>query len=109
MFRIEYLNSLDFVSLIRKNLIVFVVSFAGVVADYLTTIFGLSKGFVETHPQYSPINALIIFWLASLVLVTTMPDGKWWKRASIFVASWSFLGSINNILVILTVFTGLII
>jgi hypothetical protein len=109
MLRFEYLNSLYFIYLIRKNLSVFLVSFAGVVADYLTTVFGLSKGFVETHAQYSPINALIIFWLAGLVLITTMPEGKWWKRATLFVASWSFLGSINNILVILTVFTGLII
>ena len=40
----------------------FFVSLIGVLADYFTTMVGLKLGFYETHQQYHPAYALIIFW-----------------------------------------------
>ena len=86
----------------------FLISLAGIVADYLTTRIGLGLGFYETHTQYHPILALTIFWGALTLLTLTLPKGKTWKITKNLLASISFLGFVNNTLVILGIFPGLI-
>lgn len=87
----------------------FLVSLIGVAADYVSTRIGLDRGFYETHPHYHPLLALAIFWVAMVVLVTSLPRGRWWEGSIRFIAAWSFLGAINNTLVILGLFSGLVI
>ena len=87
----------------------FLVSLVGVAADYISTRVGLDRGFYETHAQYHPLLALAIFWTAMAVLVLSLPRGRWWEGSIRFIAAWSFLGVINNTLVILGVFSGLVI
>lgn len=86
----------------------YIIALCGVLCDYASTVVGLSMGFVETHPEYHPITALVIFFAAVTVLKLTMPKGKW-QIAPLFIAAFSFLGAVNNILVILGVFPGLVI
>jgi len=43
------------------------------------------------------------------VLTLSLPRGRWWEGSIRFIAAWSFLGAINNTLVILGVFSGLVI
>jgi len=81
----------------------------GVAADYVSTRVGLGRGFYETHAQYHPLLALAIFWTAMAVLVLSLPRGRLWERSIRFIASWSFLGVVNNTLVILGLFSGLVI
>jgi len=92
---------------IRGQSPAYALSLVGVVADYLTTQVGLARGFVETHPLYSPIIALAIFWAACTVLALALPRGRWWDRAILLISGWSLLGAANNVLVILGVFGGL--
>jgi len=87
----------------------FIISFIGVIADYITTSIGLGLGFYETHLQYNPVIALMIFWGALSVLSLTLPNKKAWTTCKNIIALTSFLGSANNTLVILGIFTGIII
>jgi len=87
----------------------FVISLMGVAADYVSTCLGLGRGFYETHLQYHPLLALAIFWVAVAVLALSLPRGRWWEGSIRFIAAWSFLGAVNNTLVILGIFGGLII
>jgi hypothetical protein len=102
-------NEIGFVSSISYFKEIFIVSFVGVLLDFFTTVVGLSQGFVETHVNYSPLNAFFIFALANIVLSLTLPRSKNWKRVALFISSWPFLGAINNTLVIMGLFSGLII
>lgn len=90
-------------------LIPFLISLAGVIADYFTTSIGLGLGFHETHTQYHPALAIVIFWSALTLLTLTLPEGRTWRIGKNILASTSFLGFINNTLVILGVFSGLVI
>ncbi len=90
-----------------NRVIPFVISLFGVVSDYVTTRIGLSLGFYETHPQYHPILALIIFWGSLALLVSTLPKKNFWQMSVNGFASVSYLGAVNNILVILGIFSGL--
>jgi len=90
-----------------KKAMPFAISLGGVVSDYVTTTIGLSLGFVETHITYSPIWALTIFWVAVSVLSLSLPRKKIWYLAINGLASASYLGFVNNTLVILGVFSGL--
>ena len=94
---------------IRGQTPAYTLSLLGVAADFITTQIGLARGFVETHPLYNPFFSLTIFWMACTVLALTLPRGKMWGRAILFISSWSLLGAVNNILVLLGVFGGLII
>ena len=78
----------------------FLVSVAGCLADYLTTVKGLGLGFVETHVQYSPFNALVIFTVANGVLALGVPSTGRFKLAKYVFAFASFLGAVNNVLFI---------
>ena len=92
-----------------RRIVPFLLSLGGVLSDYLTTRIGLSLGFYETHPHYNPILALFIFWGAVAFLTTTLPKRKFWSLSINGLASVSYLGALNNILVILGVFSGLVI
>lgn len=87
----------------------FPLALLGVVCDWITTQVGLGMGFYETHLAYHPVTALAIFWSAIVFLYLTLPRGKKWDAAIWALASWSFLGAVNNTLVILGVFSGWVI
>ena len=89
----------------------FLIALGGVLSDYATTTYALNfcTGLYETHPQYSPIWALLIFWGAIAVLTLTLPKKKPWNISINGIASASFIGAVNNLLVILGVFSGLVI
>ncbi|MDH5441533.1 MAG: hypothetical protein OEZ48_00230 [Candidatus Bathyarchaeota archaeon] len=84
----------------------FIISFFGVVTDFLTTTIGLGLGFYETHPEYHPLKALGLFWAVCLVLTFGLPRGRRWEISKNMLAASSFLGAANNILVILFYFLG---
>ena len=92
----------------EERLSAFLVSLVGVAVDYFSTRVGLSLGFYETHPQYHPLLALAIFWTAVAVLVLSLPRGRWWEESIRFIAAWSLLGAVNNTMVILGLFGGLV-
>jgi len=83
----------------------FLVAGVGILADWVTTQSGLARGFIESHVSYSPFWALVIFWgaLAALHVAGIR------TRYKLLIGSWSLLGAINNILVLLGVFGGLVI
>ena len=89
----------------------FLIALGGVLSDYATTTYGLNfcTGLYETHPQYSPVWALLIFWGAIAVLTLTLPKKKPWNLSINSLALASYLGAINNVLVILGIFSGLVI
>ena len=89
------------------RLLPFLISLIGVMTDYFTTCVGLNLGFCEIHPQYHPALALAIFWGASALLTFALPKRKVWNLSRNIIASASFLGAVNNTLVILRVFSGL--
>jgi len=86
----------------------FAISALGVILDALTTIIGLSMGFYETHPNYNPILALAIFW-SLIAVVRTLPRTRIVRIFTILLSAAPFLGAMNNSLVIMGVFSGLII
>jgi len=86
----------------------FVLSLGGVLSDYMTTVIGLSLGFCESHPHYHPIFALLIFWGVITSLTLTVPKRNPWKLCPYGFALVSYLGAVNNLLVILGVFPGLV-
>jgi len=92
-----------------RRTVPFLLSLGGVLSDYLTTRIGLSLGFYETHPHYNPVLALLIFWGAVALLTATLPKRRSWNLSINGLASISYLGVINNILVILGVFSGLVV
>ena len=87
----------------------FPLALLGVVCDWITTQIGLRMGFYETHLASHPVTALAIFWSAIVFLYLTLPRGKKWDATIWVLASWSFLGAVNNTLVILGVFSGWVI
>jgi hypothetical protein len=87
----------------------FLVSLGGIITDYLTTNIGLNLGYYETHANYHPLNALVIFSMAIFLLTAILPEKKVWKTSIICLASATYLGTVNNLLVIQGVFSGLII
>lgn len=89
-------------------MIPFAISALGVILDALTTIIGLSMGFYETHPNYNPILALAIFW-SLIAVVRTLPRTRIVRIFTILLSAAPFLGAMNNSLVIMGVFSGLII
>jgi len=79
----------------------------GIASDYFTTLVGLSRGFYEMHAQYHPLWALLFFGSAFVLLALTMPRKKPWSLGIYGLAIVSYLGAVNNVLVIFGIFTGL--
>jgi hypothetical protein len=73
----------------------------GVISDYATTTIGLSMGIYETHPQYNPVWALLVFWGAIAILALTLPREKPRKIGLYGMALASYIGVVNNVLAIL--------
>jgi hypothetical protein len=97
---------------VSRNYIIslpFLISLLGVITDYLTTTIGLNLGFYETHPKYHPVFALAIFWGGLSLLTLILPRKRFWEMSKNIFASASFLGAVNNTLVILGVSSGLVI
>jgi len=87
----------------------FLIALGGILSDYATTTYALNfcTGLYETHPQYSPVWALLIFWGALALLTLTLPKKKPWTLSINSLALASYIGAVNNILVILGIFSGL--
>lgn len=77
----------------------------GVLADVLTTLLGLSRGFGEAHPHYHPLVALLAFW-AAIFVVDSSASGRC-KRLGLTPASLAFVGALHNALVLSGVTAGL--
>ena len=100
----------EIANVLKLNLTIilpFLISLIGVMADYFTMLVGLSLGFYETHPNYHPALALAIFWVSSSLLTLVLPKKRIWEISKNILASTSFLGVVNNVLVILGIFSGL--
>jgi len=89
----------------------FLLALGGGVSDYVTTTIALTMctGLYETHPQYSPVWALLIFWGAIAVLTLALPKEKPWTLSINALALASYIGAVNNTLVILGLFPGLVV
>jgi len=77
---------------------------AGITSDYISSLIGISMDYVEMHPNYSPLNALIVFTLALAVLMLFF-----WRNRTMRIFVWAcslipFIGIIHNLLV----FAGII-
>jgi len=79
----------------------FFVALCGVLSDYVTTILGLHMGFCEACPKYHPVWALTVFWGSIAILTLALPREKPWNLGAIGLSAASYLGALNNILVIL--------
>jgi len=75
----------------------------GVSLDWLTTHIGINvlKVAYETNPMASPLNAVIIFGGASLLLHKILPKRKWLNLGLYLLNALSWAGFVNNIIVIL--------
>ncbi|MCJ7632136.1 hypothetical protein MUP77_07045 [Candidatus Bathyarchaeota archaeon] len=102
-----FYSNLFFVVLKRiVNVLPYLLSFVGILLDYLTTTIGLSLGLHETNALYHPVLALIIFWGMLTFLNLTLPKKGLWNISKNMLVLASFLGAFNNIYVITSVFRG---
>jgi len=85
----------------------YLISLVGVLSDYLTTTLGLDLGFYESNPFFNTLLAVAIFWGTLAFLNLMLPKGKVWTVSKDIFVLVSFLGAINNTLVIAGVFPGL--
>jgi len=101
----------EYLMILKKWMIPFLIALGGVLSDYVTTTYGLNfcTGLYETHPQYSPVWAILIFWGSLAILTIALPRRKPWILSINSIALISYLGAINNILVISGIFSGLVI
>ena len=88
-------------------LLPYLIALVGVLSDYLTTNIGLGMGFTETNLSYNPVYALTIFWSMLTVLKLTLPTNRVGNITRNILASVSFLGALNNTLVITGLISGL--
>ncbi len=72
----------------------------GVLSDYMTTSIGLGMGFCEMNPNYNPVLSLLVFSVVMAILTLTVPREKPWNLSLNGIAIASYLGAINNALVI---------
>lgn len=85
----------------------FILSLGGIMSDYITTRIGLSLGLYEMYPAYHPLKALLVFWGMIAVLSLLLPKERFCMLGIKGIALSSYLGAVNNTLVILGVFSGL--
>ena len=90
-----------------KRILPFIISFIGVISDLFTTNVGLKIGLHEAHHLYNPVFAIAIFWGCIAILNLLLSDRRALTFSTYAVAFYSFLGMINNILVISGIFPGL--
>ncbi len=96
---------------IKPWMLPFLLALGGVISDFATTTIALNycTGLRETHIQYSPVWALAIFWTAITLLSLALPRKKPWTTSINGLALASYIGAVNNTLVILGLFSGLVI
>ena len=87
----------------------FILTLGGVISDYITTNIGLHIGLYETNSRYNPVWSLFVFWGAITILTLVLPKEKSWKIGVNGIALASYMGAINNILLIIGVLVGLVI
>jgi len=85
----------------------FLLALGGIILDYISTTIGLSMGLYETNPQYHPVWALLYFW-GIMTVFTLLISKKKVRMVSLYgLAITSYLGIVNNALVILGMFPGI--
>jgi hypothetical protein len=84
---------------LRLRTSLFLQVFGGVISDYLTTIVRLGMGFSENNPAYNPVVSLLVFFVATAILTLTVPRKKPWNLSFYTIGVASYLGAINNVLV----------
>ena len=92
---------------VSNRLLPFLLTLGGVFSDYITTSIGLGLGHYESQPNYHPLLALLVFWGITAVLVLLLPKERPWRISINTLMLTSYLGAVNNALVILGVFAGL--
>lgn len=85
----------------------YVITVYGVVSDLVTTQIGLSKSFIETQSIYSPFIALTVLIGVMAIFDLFFRNARYKMQFQLILVSVSFLGAINNVLVLLRVFGGL--
>lgn len=99
---LEKLTNLIFPLNLKKP---YSIMYAGILGDFISTkidlYIGKPFGFYESHPAYSPINALVLF-LSVLTIVRFATRNSKYQIPIMTVFSCLFLyGLINNIVVAL--------
>ena len=89
---------------LKSWMLPFFLALGGIMSDFISTIIGLGMGLYETNPQYNPVWALLVYWGAIMILYLTCYKRKLWTISANAVALTSYLGFINNTLLILKVF-----
>jgi len=89
-----------------REAIPFFTAAIGVILDASTTLTGLSMGLHETHPDYNPVIALMIFW-SLIAVVRILPRTRIVRFFIILLSAAPFLGAVNNSLVIMDFYSGL--
>jgi hypothetical protein len=101
-------SSVKSLDVVHHPVIPFLLACGGVVADYLSTRIGLRMGFVEAHLHYHPLYGLTFFLSLIAVLTILLPRKQRFRLVTLGVAFLSYLGIINNTLVILGWFPGIL-
>ena len=78
----------------------------GVISDYVTTAMGLGLGFCESNPEYNPVVSLLIFFAITAILTLAVPRNRPWNLSFHVIGAASYLGAINNVLVMSGLITG---
>jgi hypothetical protein len=94
---------------VLRRFLPFLLTLGGVISDHVTTNIGLGLGFYEINPNYHPLLALLVFWGITAILVLLLPRERPWRISINTLMLTSYLGAVNNTLVILGVFPGLVI
>ena len=84
------------------------VATSGIILDYLTTSVGLQWGLSEANPAYHPLWAVLVFFSLITLLTVLSRRQRYLKWSIVGFASLSYLGAINNTLVLLGRFPGLL-
>jgi len=58
----------------KKGLIPIFIFGGGIVLDYVTTFYGMSKGFIELHPFSNILKLVALMQFGILVLIKMKPD-----------------------------------
>ena len=92
---------------VLRRFLPFLLTLGGVISDYITTTLGLGLGFYESQPNYHPLLALLVFWGITAILVLLLPKERPWRMSINTLMLTSYLGAVNNTLVMLGIFPGI--
>jgi hypothetical protein len=88
-----------------KKIIPYLVASIGIIADMITAkiaerfVYGTGNFpvFIETHAQFFPLFALIMFFSVITFLKLILPKGKLWDMGILAFSLLSVLGAVNNV------------